>query len=389
MALPAEICGMICQDPQLTRRDLRVLCAVSRTFRDEAERILRTVVRLPNLRLILSWSRSLVRRPHLALPVRSLSLTFPSPTSFYPAELIKVHRSLRACSNLQTLEVLNDGKVLHDEKTDSRGSCQGWVLEGHSFRLSKFTNTYFDQFYLFRFLDQQSDIHTLVSPTWKAENVPHSILPNLCTIHVSSNALGQLASWSSERKRPIAHVQYDLSHSSSEYHQISTFVALGRFRETLTNLSLRRCGGLSLTATMATVAVQLPGLKFFRFLDEGPVSYTAVRFRLWTHSRTFLLPQRLSFFDPILSSVLLFNSIETMILQAVLFRGSEPPLNMFRELNSHIGRLDTAIGIMESCSTLLRLVFISDNNYAFTRSEDGDVRDEGVVELDDSAWMHS
>jgi len=140
---------------------------------------------------------------------------------------------------------------------------------------------------------------------------------------------------------------------------------------------------------MATVAVQLPGLKFFRFLDEGPVSYTAVRFRLLTHSRTFLLPQRLSFFDPILSSVLLFNSIETMILQAVLFRGSEPPLNMFRELGSHIGRLDTAIGIMESCSTLLRLVFISDNNYAFTRSEDGDIRDEGVVELDDSAWMHS
>jgi len=356
---------------------------VSRTFRNEAERVLRTDVRLPNLQLILSWSRSLVRCPHLALPVRSLSLTLPCSTRVYPADLIKVHRSLRACSNLQTLEVLNDGK------SDSHVSPQGWVLEGHSFRLSKFTNTYFDQFYLFRFLDQQSDIHTLVSPTWKAENVPHSILPNLCTIHVSSNALGQLASWSSERKRPIAHVQYDLSRSSSEYHQISTLVALGRFRETLTHLSLRRCGGLSLTATMATVAVQLPGLKFFRFLDEGPVSYAAVRFRLLTHSRTFLLPQRLCFFDPILSSVLLFNSIETMILQAVLFRGSEPPLNMFRELNSHIGRLDTAIGIMESCSTLLRLVFISDNNYAFTRSEDGDIRDEGVVELDDSAWMHS
>ena len=384
MALPAEICGMICQDPQLTRRDLRVLCAVSRTFRDEAERVLRTDVRLPNLQLILSWSRSLVRCPHLALPVRSLSLTLPCSTRVYPADLIKVHRSLRACSNLQTLEVLNDGK------SDSHVSPQGWVLEGHSFRLSKFTNTYFDQFYLFRFLDQQSDIHTLVSPTWKAKNVPHSILPNLCTIHVSSNALGQLASWSSERKRPIAHVQYDLSRSSSEYHQISTLVALGRFRETLTNLSLRRYGGLSFIASMATVAVQLPGLKFFRFIDEGsPVSYAAVRFRLLTHSRTFLLPQRLRSFTPILSSVPLFNSIETMILKPALFCDSEPPLNMFRELGSHIGRRDTAIRIMTSCSTLLRLVFISTNNHAFTRSEDGDIRDEGGVELDDSAWMHS
>jgi len=79
-----------------------------------------------------------------------------------------------------------------------------------------------------------------------------------------------------------------------------------------------------------------------------------------------------------------------MILKpATLLCDSETPLSMFRELNSHFGRLDAAIRIMTSCSTLLRLVFISANNYAFSRSQDGDIRDEGVVELDDSAWMHS
>jgi len=269
MALPAELCGIICRDSQLTRRDLRVLCAVSRTFRDEAERLLYVTVRLLNFRLVRSWSISLVRRPHLALRVRSLSLTMPPSSSLYPADLSKIHKSLRACSNLQALEVLNDGITYEGD------SVQSWILEGHSFRLSKFANTYFHPIRLFRFLAQQSDIRILVLRTSDAADIPYTILPNLNTIDVSANVLRRFVSGYWEGKRPIAHIQYHLSRSSESDH-ISTFVVLSRFRETLTSLSLHRHGGFDIAIVMATVAVQLPELKFFRFIDDNSfVRYTS------------------------------------------------------------------------------------------------------------------
>ncbi len=75
--LPQEICGLICQDPILTRRDLFSLCAVSRAFRDESERFLYTSARLRGTRKIKSFCVSVIRRPFLAVRLRQLVLYMP------------------------------------------------------------------------------------------------------------------------------------------------------------------------------------------------------------------------------------------------------------------------------------------------------------------------
>lgn len=264
MSLPPEICGLVCQDAVLGRGDLRALCAVSRSFRDEAERLLYTSVHLNNLRHIKSWCLSLVRRPHLPPRVHSVSFTMPSPAVLTPADMSKIMRALHACSGLRELEVLRDRSMPVGD------SIQSWVLEGHTFKLSKFTNTYFDAHSLVGFLVQQSGIRTLVLKSSPTSSLPASILPNLTTIDTFAAIIRQIGNSAWEQDRSLQHMQYQMSHSFDD-EELSTFVTLSRFSDTLTSLSIHRVSGglgLDIAIVAACVAAQLPELKFFQFLDD-------------------------------------------------------------------------------------------------------------------------
>ena len=157
LILPPEICSLICTSPLLSHSDLLALCHVSRSFRAEAERILYTSINLPtpSRRALNSWCTSLIRRPHLGARIQTLSLTMPSQTSLQADDLSRLTHALHLCINLRNLSI-SDG-----EPPFLGNAVQAWVLEGHTFTLQKFTNTYFTTTMLRDFLDSQKSLTTL------------------------------------------------------------------------------------------------------------------------------------------------------------------------------------------------------------------------------------
>ncbi|PFH53361.1 hypothetical protein AMATHDRAFT_73546 [Amanita thiersii Skay4041] len=370
MSLPPELCGLICQQPVLRRNDLRALCTVSRPFRAEAERLLYSRVTLRCLRHIRSWCVALaLRGPYLASRVHHLSLTMPPAIELVPADYSRLIYALSSCLNLAELEVLSDGR------SSDGDSSLIWILEGHPWHLSKFTNTYFPLSSLRSFFDSQSNMQTLVLRTSTRESTLESALPkllprNLTTLDTSAAVLRSVATSSAMH---IRRLQYHMAHARGE-EELPTFVALTRLSQTLTSLSIVRHGrdeGMDVAVVAACIAAQLPHLRYFRLIDNTIRS---------SDSLVPLLPFSVN-----------FQSVESLIIKPAtrLHEDDDILRCIYHELDTEQGRYSAGVRIMYNMSTLKFLALILDQDYGFRRSKDDAVISLGVVNIDPNAWMEA
>lgn len=263
MALPPEVCGLICQQSSLNRKDLRMLCAVSTSFRVEAERLLYTHVHLRTLCHIRSWCVSLASRPHLAGRVQLLSLSMPPSVDLAASDYSLLLFALAACANLKDLQFLSDGR-----SPEGADASQTLFLEGHPWQLFKFTNSYFNPAILRSFFESQPDMQTLVMRAREHESPKPVYLPrNLTTLDTSAAVLRSIANASGLR---VKRLQYHMAHARGA-DELPTFVALARLSHSLTTLSIVRHGideGMDVAVVAACIAAQLPQLRYFRLMDN-------------------------------------------------------------------------------------------------------------------------
>ncbi|KAF8143348.1 hypothetical protein K438DRAFT_1783849 [Mycena galopus ATCC 62051] len=184
--VPLEICSIICtqvDDPST----LAALCRTSRSFRDEAQRILYHTIDLGGhpIRHVKSWARAITRNAHLAGRVHALSLQLPQARKLAESDsedVSKIQRALHSCINLKELKFTG----VNLEALRRPKHAYVWILDDAPFWLTKFDNSYFATGALKRFWPAQSDIRVL--------SLPHSIdaptvfadgqLPNLIALRV-------------------------------------------------------------------------------------------------------------------------------------------------------------------------------------------------------------
>uniref|UniRef100_A0A8H7XNT3 Uncharacterized protein n=1 Tax=Psilocybe cubensis TaxID=181762 RepID=A0A8H7XNT3_PSICU len=370
--LPQELCGIICQDPALDNADLHNLCFVSHNFRAEAERLLYTSVRLRDTRRIKSYCLSVARRPYLALRTKSLTLRLPPQLNLEADDLARIVTALRLSVNLKELNVLKD--FYHGPIGKYGDAVQWWILDGHKFKLRKFTNSYFQPQMLVGFLKSQPGITTLVLKCKDLAEICDAPLPLLTTLDCSAGVVQEFSmpSW---HPRKIKRLQFHLE-DSTDVEELATFVALTQFSSSLKSLSIRRRSsrhGLDLAVLTACVASQLPDIKYLRIVDNST--------RLETYHVPFLpFPIRL-------------NKIETLILRtptrACDTTGRDLKISAYLELRTPLGRMSAARRIFTALSTLKRLVLVEKVGYEFTRNpETGAITLQELGHLPEDDWMH-
>ncbi|KAJ7288005.1 hypothetical protein C8J57DRAFT_1165542 [Mycena rebaudengoi] len=258
--LPPEICAHICGliDPAL----LGPVCRVSRVFRDEGRRLLFQSVDLRlrscDIKSVRSWCLAVIRHSHLAERVHTLSLQLPNELD--PADAARISSAFRKCVNLKSLAVFYDRSLPR-----TSASAYTWMLENCTFRLTAFTNSYFESGGLREFWDMQPDIRLLSFPEPGFCHLPiDSQLPNLIALRVADDLpLG----FSTAINRPFQRIQMPFgSHISS----------LSRYSATLTTLNiLLKLGPTAPIENVAMfVADALPALIHFGISDVSEVSST-------------------------------------------------------------------------------------------------------------------
>ncbi|KAJ7162227.1 hypothetical protein C8R46DRAFT_1353217 [Mycena filopes] len=141
LLIPPEICATICSelDP-LDLSTLYVLCRTCRVFQDEAQRVLYRSVNLERgtMRSVKSWCLAVTRHSHLAERLYSLSFRLPEAHNLTPTNATILQRALIACVNLKELKIASAG-------CDTMDDPNGWLMQkDFPFRLTKFTNLFFD-----------------------------------------------------------------------------------------------------------------------------------------------------------------------------------------------------------------------------------------------------
>ncbi|KAF8904139.1 hypothetical protein CPB84DRAFT_1960951 [Gymnopilus junonius] len=372
ITIPPEICGIICKEPVLARHDLHKLCSVTQSFRGEAERLLYTAVTLRGLRRIKAFCITVARRPYLALYLRKLALYMPPQMDLEADDLSRIMRALHLSVNLKELSVLQDTSRGMPDKPGT--AVQRWILDGHDFRLEKFTNSYFQPPVLTNFLAHQPSIETLTVKCKGNAEICGAALPNLANLD-SSAAVVQEFSMPSWYKRNIQRLQFQFE-QSTDVEELATFVALTQFKDSLKSLSIRRNGsenGLDIAVLTACVAAQLPDIKYLRIMDHS--------MRLETYHVPFLpFPIR-------------FTQIETLIFRAPTRAfddtKEDAKISSYIELRSAEGRRGAAERIMEILPTLTRLVFVGIHVHEFRRNPQSDsISEQDLNVLDDDDWMN-
>ncbi|KAJ7288030.1 hypothetical protein C8J57DRAFT_1706551 [Mycena rebaudengoi] len=318
--LPPEICAYICE--QVDPAQLGPVCRVSRLLRDQAQRILyRTVnLRERNMKSVRSWCLAVTRRPHLAERVHSLSLQPPSDLD--PADTKRISIALRKCTNLKSLT------VLHVRIPYTSGSLHTWMLEDCPFRLTTFTNSYFNPRKLEKIWDTQREIRVLSlqdSPEFPASDTQ---LPNLIALELST--VHEL-----DVKRPLQRLQI-------HFHQQS-FSHLSHFSATLTTLNLLRIWTRNepIVDVVVRVVHVLPALVHFGITEPD---------RIETRHHRSYHPEA----SPI-SALKGFTRIETLILQTrSISEFTEDPPDPARQDPSDLHAFGVAI--MDACPTLRQAV---------------------------------
>ncbi|KAF9480809.1 hypothetical protein BDN70DRAFT_877126 [Pholiota conissans] len=293
-AIPSEIYGIICQDSLLSKHDLRTLCFVSRTFCEEAERILYSSVELNDQDRLRSFCDSVIRRPLLALSLRQLVLHMSPQPSIDPDDRSRIVRVLHLSTNLQDLRILG--------QTKSALSMENWILEGHEFKLTTFANSYFFQGKLRKFLESQSELETLMF-TWRTATrlygtpLPHtiknlscpgSIVQELCDLPLASTVT-------------LERLQITIVQSLSLWAPDIFFERIkGRFGgETIKTFSIRKFAtrrDWNMTSIIASVAKHWPAIIFLEIRDyteEPPRSSQSDSFPFnsakFTHIETLII----------------------------------------------------------------------------------------------------
>ncbi|KAJ7155762.1 hypothetical protein C8R46DRAFT_1116401 [Mycena filopes] len=163
LPLPPEICATICEG--VGRKDLVTLCRTSRLFGDQAQRMLYRTVDLsrPTPRALSSWCLAVNRRSHLAERVHTLDLGLPDDLAF-SSDVAKIARALSRCINLKELSVHVDRFGSFGPQSSSNNSIQGWILTKCPFRLTKFSNGFFNESFLAQFWTPQAELRVLALP---------------------------------------------------------------------------------------------------------------------------------------------------------------------------------------------------------------------------------
>ncbi|KDR82352.1 hypothetical protein GALMADRAFT_220356 [Galerina marginata CBS 339.88] len=371
ISIPPEICGIICQDPAIRYRDLHTFCSVSQAFRSEAERLLYITIRLRGTRCIKAFCTTVARRPYLALRLKKLILYMPPQMDLEADDLSRIMHAFSLSVNLKDLQILKDDtRGIGDKPGDA---VQRWILEGHRFRLRRFTNSYFQPQVLVDFLKNQPAIDTLVLKCKGNAEICAAPLPMLSTLD-SSAAVVQEFSYPSWHKRNIKRLQFEFV-QSTDVQELATFVALTQYNKSLKSLSIRRKdsrNGLDIAVLTACVASQLPDIKYLRIMD-----YTT---KLETYHVPFLpFPIRL-------------NHIETLVLRpptrAYDDTDKDSKISAYMELRTPEGRKCAAERITTALPTLTRLVIVGKHIHEFRKNlETGVISEQELKALDDQDWM--
>ncbi|KIJ95238.1 hypothetical protein K443DRAFT_332773 [Laccaria amethystina LaAM-08-1] len=388
LIFPPEICSLICTSPLLSRSDLHALCHVSRSFRTEAERILYTSIDIPtpSRRSLMSWCTSVTRRPHLASRTTTLSLTMPAQMSLQADDLSRLKNALHLCVNLRNLSML-DG-----EPRFSGDAVQVWIIQGHSFTLDKFTNTYFSPNSVLYFLETQPSLTRLslrssatTQILGKLQLFHEETLPNLTTLDTSAAIVRELARMSSKPWKNLKRLQYFIKTDEDE---LATFRGLSSFGP-LDILSIERqeIFHMELGFIASWVAAEVPNLKYLRIMD-----YTHVVVSL-LHKKSFTNKNHLQgrTYASFLSLPMHFNHIQTLIIKPGTFipsPDSPDPVCAYPELLQYAERLEAAKRVMNDLPTLeLLVLMLPERNFGFTREGEGAAVVQNEVEVDDDAWM--
>ncbi|KAJ7467056.1 hypothetical protein FB451DRAFT_1484062 [Mycena latifolia] len=177
-ALPPEVWAYICGEMD-ERRHLVLLGRTSRLFRDQAQRILYYRVDLEecSMRGVKSWCLAVTRHSILAERVHALALLLPG--NMEPSDATKIERALTRCVNLKELKL--SGEVYASGHRVS--SLNGWMINDCPFRLTKFSNSYFNFEWIKEFWGVQSNIRVLSIP-FGSFPCSDGQLPNLIAVKV-------------------------------------------------------------------------------------------------------------------------------------------------------------------------------------------------------------
>ncbi|KIM35878.1 hypothetical protein M413DRAFT_324460 [Hebeloma cylindrosporum] len=388
---PQEICGIICQDPVLGRDDLHALCLVSRTFRDEAERLLYVAARVRGALKIKSFCVSLARRPHRALRMHKLMLWMPPQMDLEADDLSRIMNTLHLCLNLTDLHILEDAS--HGSKAGD--AVQWWILDGHEFKLKRFVNTYFQSHMLVKFLRGQPTIEMLAIGGRGGAGIRGSLLPMLRDLDCPAAVVQELStpSWYSSN---LERLQFELV-QSTDAEELATVVALSRFKDNLKSLSIMRRegqGGLDIMVLTACVAQQLPDIKYLRIMDYTARVSFAYFFPFQYYVTMLLLHQRETYHLPFFPFSMNLAKIQTLVVRPPTSalddhdEHGDANLSSYIELRTAAGRRTAAERIMTSLSTLTRLVLVDKKVHEYARNlETGTIVHHLLPALDVHDWL--
>ncbi|KAF8189383.1 hypothetical protein BJ912DRAFT_926128 [Pholiota molesta] len=360
--VPPEICGLICQNVQ--RRDLHSLCAVSRAFRGEAERLLYTSVKLHRKRKFRSFCLAAIRRPYLVQRLHTLVMLMPPQLDLDADELERISKMLHLATNLRHLHVLGERPPQMQPTNDE--AVQVWIINGHKFKLKTFVNSYFQQHLLIYFLHTQPTIETLVMDcgdiTQKRLETAIPDLKNLKRLSCSTDSMKEL----SELHRFPNNLEWLQLHwarlsESEELTMLTQLKAqLGR-KGTLRMLSIQRYegrpGGLQMSIFLFGLAIHLPHIRCLRVMDYSLEDEE----------------QQDPFVTPVLH--LPFTQLETLVLRPTMLRPVDnnlPKVSAYTDFRTPKGRRRVATTTMIMLPTLKRLILIiEDTIIEYRRTPDG------------------
>ncbi|KAJ7173263.1 hypothetical protein C8R46DRAFT_1215220 [Mycena filopes] len=275
LPLPPEICATICEG--VGRKDLVTLCRTSRLFGDQAQRMLYRTVDLsrPTPRALSSWCLAVNHRSHLAERVHTLDLGLPSDLAF-SSDVAKIARALSKCINLKELSVHVDRFGSFGPQSSSNNSIQGWILTKCPFRLTKFSNGFFNESFLAQFWTPQAELRVLALPNCGirfGSRFPtyEDQLPHLIALEVGGvEAL--------PHDRPLRRIQLRWPRYVHSLPQLSE---LGRYSASLTTLNLVQTAvqeHMSTFAILHQLADVLPALVPLALIETDENTMVGERF---------------------------------------------------------------------------------------------------------------
>jgi hypothetical protein len=215
--------------------------------------------------------------------MRKLVLVMPSETYVDPEDFSRIVKMLRLSTELRDL------RVLCDSSSRPGMAIQSWMLEGHTFKLTTFANSYFSYGRMEKFLASQPEIETLHIVRKYSAGLDGTLMPNLKNLHCSisagmSDLYGLPSAFHNKSNWERLRVTMSFLGHSQELERFSRWIKT-QFGSTL------KCLSISthllwhwqdwIEESMANVAKHLPGIKFLEITDYT----TSVRY-----FKPFLVP---------------------------------------------------------------------------------------------------